>query len=888
MSLKKHNININVTKEATSEQSASSFLVDLRTNTPKNMVSLKEDQIAALEELAQVEVKNYKENLVKDDWLDSRPLPNPTSPKGFAGRGPSFRLKKINLTPLLKIFKIFTPIYNFFIVDTLEIIRALRQKRTGGWPRLKMFLTGIKLNFKKSKTKPWQSLFLDKFNYFKNNLAKEKDNVLNSEVINRVLARRAPRNRWRWLLYFILVLLLLILPFKLFSYYNLFDFQREIFSDSEEAVNNLLTASESAANLNLDQATLNFSRAGDNFFKVSAEIKNIDQLILKLASLSQNKKIKIAGVAPEIARVGEISSSLGRNLSLALDIVIAQKPQGQRIESALEKFVYYGQAAVIDAKNLNLELAKIDIKYIPDEYRDKFLATKEKVSVLEKGLVEFISLAEGLHNFLGVNYDKRYLLVFQNNNEARASGGFIGSYALVDLREGQIKNIEVPEGGSYDTEGGARVLMEAPEPLHLVSSLWRFWNANWWSDWKLSAQNLAWFYEKSDGPTVDGVITFTPNVLEGLLKITGPIDMTKDYGVMIDSQNFWEVTQGIVEKIGNPEYYASSSPHGEKLDDVVKNNSAVEAIDKNKPKKIIGDLMNQIMEKLPQKLNKENLVKILNIVDVSLKEKQVMFYFKDEELQAKMEKNSWAGRVKNTSGDYLAVVNTNIAGGKSDRKMAQKVIHNIDVQADNSIIDTVSIYRTHTGLRGEPFSGVRNVDWMRVYVPRGSQLLEASGFTPPDPIYFDTLPDPSWQKNELVEKTEGRAKIDLVSGAKVYMESNKTVFAGWLMVDPGQTGVVTFKYRLPFKLRLTEQNSDLFFTVNRWLNPDYPKVYKFSLLVQKQPGSLNGEYESNLSFDKNYKIFWRYPLKSGIMESGWNIKDTMGSDKFYSTLLKDK
>ena len=47
-----------------------------------------------------------------------------------------------------------------------------------------------------------------------------------------------------------------------------------------------------------------------------------------------------------------------------------------------------------------------------------------------------------LRIFLGTNQNKRYLLVFQNNAEMRASGGFIGSFALVDLAGGKIKNIE--------------------------------------------------------------------------------------------------------------------------------------------------------------------------------------------------------------------------------------------------------------------------------------------------------------------------------------------------------------------------------------------------------------------------------------------------------------
>jgi len=78
--------------------------------------------------------------------------------------------------------------------------------------------------------------------------------------------------------------------------------------------------------------------------------------------------------------------------------------------------------------------------------------------------------------------------------------------------------MEVPSGGGYDTEAGLTEFIAAPEPLHLVDPLWHFWDANWWPDWEKSAKKLMWFYEKSDGPTVDGVISITPTVIEKIIR----------------------------------------------------------------------------------------------------------------------------------------------------------------------------------------------------------------------------------------------------------------------------------------------------------------------------------------------------------------------------------
>ena len=62
---------------------------------------------------------------------------------------------------------------------------------------------------------------------------------------------------------------------------------------------------------------------------------------------------------------------------------------------------------------------------------------------------------------------KRYLLIFQNNTEMRASGGFMGSFAVMDFSNGQVSNLNVPGGGTYDTEAGLKSKIVAPKPLQL-------------------------------------------------------------------------------------------------------------------------------------------------------------------------------------------------------------------------------------------------------------------------------------------------------------------------------------------------------------------------------------------------------------------------------------
>ncbi len=696
---------------------------------------------------------------------------------------------------------------------------------------------------------------------------------------------------YRSIFSFVLVLLLIIVPIKLLSYFEFIDItglENKILGNSQLAINNLLAASDSISKMDFKSADSQFQNAGTNFLAAQEELNKINDTILSLAAFSGDPKLKLAAESKKFLKAGELASSLGRNLVLASDSLFAKDKES--FSKALDSFTYYGGLAVQDSQDLKNVLNSINAQNLPAAYQEKFSSISKQTSLLSTNLETFIGAGAKFKEVLGATQDKRYLLVFQNNSELRASGGFLGSYALVDIRDGKIRNLEVPGGGSYDTEGGMNVRVVAPKPLWLVNPLWHFWDANWWPNWPTTAKNLMWFYEKSDGPTVDGVISVTPTVVEGLLEITGPIDLSKEYGLIIDSNNFLDIVQKIVEQknlaLTNPEAIIGVPASSTEINSSLPMKQGLAVNSENKPKKIIGDLMAKIIETLPQKLSKESLVSILALFERSMSEKQILFYFEDPSLESEVSKLNWAGEIKDTARDYLMVVNTNIAGQKSDQKMLEKIEQQTEVSLDGSIINTLKITRTHTGLKNEAMTGVRNVDWLRVYVPKGSELLLAEGFRIPDEKYFNEKPDPSWENNKFLEK-ENRAMVDESSGTKVYEENNKTVFANWLMVDPGESVTLTIKYRLPFNFFDEEKSIDWLSKINSFINPDQANLIPYSLMVQKQAGAKPSDFLSSLILPDQSKVFWHYPENLNT-ENGWLINDKINSDKYWSILIEKK
>ncbi len=691
-----------------------------------------------------------------------------------------------------------------------------------------------------------------------------------------------PSRGFRRVVLFIIISAVIILPFKAYSYYRqMYAMKDKVLSASAAAVGQMTAGTESIAQNDFSAAGDNFKSASEYFLEARSDIGEISGILGVLKPILPEGDIKMAAEADTILRAGNTSAELAAVLSRGWGGLGENSPLDVKgTVNDLKRSI--DQACALSAE-LKLELSEIDASSLPDEYRDKFAGIAPKAGLLASSLAELKDILGELEIFLGFEYDRRYLLVFENNAEMRASGGFIGSFARLDLSDGQIKNLKVPSGGSYDTEGGLYERIVAPEPLWLVNPLWHFWDANWWPDWPASAGKLAWFYEKSGGPTVDGVIAITPTVIENMLRVIGPVDMGADYGFTVDADNFWDITQTFSEE--KPKDHPDYAPNPYLAATTTAESGATSTGEvKPEPKKIIGDLLEAIRTKLSGRLDKDTLLGLISVLEQGLREKHILPYFRDDDQEAKIIARGWGGEMNETGWDYLLVADTNIAGGKSDRVIKEKIDLKTDVGADGSVVDTLVITRTHTGAKGDKFTGVRNNDWMRIYVPAGSELVEASGFSRPDSALFGE-PDPGWQRDPDVARAEDGAVEDTRTGTLIYEESGKTVFANWSQVDPGQTAVITFKYRLPFSLKSPEKDDTLKGKIVTLFGSAGKDLIPYALMAQKQPGSAGSEFTSVLSLPDARGIVWRYPANENIDERGWKISTDLSVDRYYAVLM---
>lgn len=568
-------------------------------------------------------------------------------------------------------------------------------------------------------------------------------------------------------------------------------------------------------------AEANFSSAAEKFADAQEALDSMHAGVVALVNVIPQTNRTYASVrglvtaGQELSETASIMSKAGEGLSNA---------HGTSLTAKLEVLSAYVESAMPHVEAAKGALANVDPSVIPEGYASTVAQLQAQVPEVAASMTEFSTFVHTLTYLLGGNDTMRYLVLFQNNTELRPTGGFVGSFAEMDLEDGAITALHLPGGGSYDVQGQLDAFVEAPQPLSLINPRWEFQDGNWFPDFPTSAKKMQWFYEHAGGPTTDGVLAVNATFIEKLLGVTGPIEMP-EYGVTIDAENFLFTTEKIVE---------------------VDNGTTAT------PKAFLGDLAPKLLEKI-QSADTRTLLQLIVAVEQGLAEREIQVYFRDNDAEKTMHDLGYDGAIAQTDGDYMMVVNTNIGGGKTDAVIDQDVDVQVDIADDGSIIDTVTITKTHRGMANALFTGKNNVDYLRLYVPEGSVLLSADGFEAPPSKLFEPSEVPLSEDDDL-SIVESDRTHDVATGADIWNEFGKTVFGGWMQTAPGETQVVHFSYRIPQVLFQEDADPSLMEQVRRGLGFDHHDGY--SMFIQKQSGVRNRDTSIHVSTPIEWKTLW--------------------------------
>jgi len=611
----------------------------------------------------------------------------------------------------------------------------------------------------------------------------------------------------------------------------------QVLNSSASAYQSLMAARQSLEQSNWPAAEQNFNSAHSDFYQAHQEINKLGRLTLGILEKLPGGQLVSSG--SHLVKVGENLAQAGQGLAAAVNLFSYDNlfKLFNSSNNYLTDLMAESQRELIQAlagiRLANQELEEVKVSSLPDDIQQGVSSLKEKLPLVEEMLTQAEEYSNALLKILGHDNPRQYLLIFQNNSEIRATGGFIGTYGLLTLDKGLIDNLFVD--GIFNADGQLHEKIIPPRPIQKISTAWSMHDANWFADFPTSAQKIQWFYEKTGGPTTDGIISLTPVLVERLLELTGPIEMPK-YDVVLNTDNFVELIQYKVEVDYDKEL--------------------------NRPKKILADFTPLFIEKLSE-LTPDQRKEAIEIIFDCLEEKHFLIYFNNSSLQNLIIDQGWSGQLSKADKDYLSVVSSNLNGFKTDKMIKETIEHQAEIQPDGSIIDILTITREHLG-------GHQDYDWwnkvnsnyLRVYLPKGSQLISAQGqsleiYQPP--INYQ---EQGFKKDPLVNYIESGLTVDKKTGTRISEENGKTVFGNWVYVSPGETVKLVYRYKLPFKIDLTKSTDS------------------YSLLTQKQLGSFGSNFRHQLKFPSDWQVSWKYPNDLSIVSGLVDFNDNLKTDKF--------
>ena len=360
--------------------------------------------------------------------------------------------------------------------------------------------------------------------------------------------------------------------------------------------------------------------------------------------------------------------------------------------------------------------------------REKLRLLKELVDAAVVAVTDAKPALEVLPQVLGTPDPRRYLVIFQNDTELRPTGGFMTAYAILTVDHGKIRAEKSDDIYTLDKKFGQR--LPAPEPIkkyHKNVYYWHLRDMNLSPDFKLSMDTFLEHYRQVPGePEVDGIVAVDTQLLTRLVELLGPLNVPGYGRFTAETDPRCNCPQVIYQL----ELLADQPTHT-----WIENRKGV-----------LGPLMQEIIFKA-MAADKKLWPELFRTGWQALESRHALLYFVDPQEQEAAEKLGFAGRIKqppDSSWDYLMLVDSNFAGAKSNLYIEQTVTQELEL-TDEGLFKTVTIeYRNpqppdDCSLErkgGLCLSGLYR-DWIRLYVPKGSKLIEVLGSEIPPTSYAE-------------------------------------------------------------------------------------------------------------------------------------------------------
>lgn len=433
----------------------------------------------------------------------------------------------------------------------------------------------------------------------------------------------------------------------------------------------------------------------------------------------------------------------------------AEKSAEDRLQTAvltLDKMAQKVDPIAEDLDQAGKSVAKINPNLYPKKFgktvvRENIVNLKDQFEGMTELFVNAKPLIKKLPEILGSKGEKTYFILYQNDKERRATGGFLTFYAIFKINNGKMTIYRSDDIYSLDASIGDHPAAPA-EILTYHKGVSKFYlrDSNLSPDFVESIKLFEGLYQKS-GQKVpyDGIIALDSKILVDMLTIFGDVEVSGiRFSAKIDKRcDCPEAIYTLFDLVDRPVGYIKENRKG-----------------------ILGDLMYRLFYNAIGFSPSKYWGTLMQTMFKNLDEKHIMVYFKDPSTQKSLEQLNFAGRIREYKGDYLHINNVNFAGAKSNMFVSES----IESKTNGKDREVVIVFRNPYPAsdcnleRGGLCLNAILRNWIRFYVPEGSKLV----------------------------KFDGSSKK-----VQTYDELGKAVFEGFLGVPTQGQATVTIKYTLP-------------------------------------------------------------------------------------------
>ncbi|MFZ2058460.1 MAG: DUF4012 domain-containing protein [Acidimicrobiales bacterium] len=273
---------------------------------------------------------------------------------------------------------------------------------------------------------------------------------------------------------------------------------------------------------------------------------------------------------------------------------------------------------------------------------------------------------------LGADGPRRYLVLFENPAESRASGGVVGDYAEVTAVDGKLSLVKVGSVGQLDLSGNpaGRHLIGPEDYLARYSQFepednWE--NVPMSPDFPSVGEVAANLYPESGGTKVNGVISLDPVAMADFLEAIGPITAPQWPGP-VDADN-------AVAILAHDEFIHFSADNSLRIEFV---------------QALVKSLWHGLVtRKLP------SLPTLANDLLPALRGGHLLLYSGTPQAESFFEAVHVAGSMPSVHGDFLGVVTQNAEGNKIDWYLRRSINYRAVLDRTTEQITAVLTLKLH-------------------------------------------------------------------------------------------------------------------------------------------------------------------------------------------------